>query len=142
LLQWYQHIRFQFISDEFPKQLYEGVLEKLNHAIKERIKRLEDFISKSSEFQLASEKLKKQSQLLAQQWPEIKNRLCSYQESDDENPLKNMFIKTIHISKNTHKNNYLKTIKRLTSEEKDLGSQWLQGIVDQVVNEITDKIKV
>jgi len=141
LLHWYKHIRFQFISDEFPKQLYEGVLEKLNLGIKERIKRLEDFILKSSDFILASEKLRKQSQVLAQQWPGIKNLFHSFQESDGEDQLKNNFIKTIQVSLNKHENNYLKTITNLTPEEKIIGTRWLQGILDQIVNEITDKIE-
>lgn len=139
LFQWYQHIRFQFISDEFPIQLYEGVLEKLQIAVNERIKRLEDFVIKSSEFKLASEKLKKQNQIMAQQWPVIKDLLNSYRGSAGDVQLKDNFSKIIQNTLNNNKNNYLKTIMNLTPENKSIGSQWLQGIVDQVVNDINNK---
>jgi UDP-N-acetylglucosamine/UDP-N-acetylgalactosamine diphosphorylase len=139
LFQWYKHIRFQFISDEFPIQLYEGVLEKLDLAIIERIKRLEDFVIKSSEFKLASEKLRNQNQIMAQQWPAIKDMLNSYRESAGNAELKTTFINTINKELKTKKPDYLKVIEELTPENKNIGSQWLQGIVDQAVTEIIDK---
>jgi UDP-N-acetylglucosamine/UDP-N-acetylgalactosamine diphosphorylase len=141
LFQWYQHVRFKFISDEFPIQLYEGVLEKLDLALNERIKRFEDFIIKSSKFKLASEKLKKQNQIMAQHWPLIKDLLNSYRESAGDFQLKNTFIKIISNNIDNNENGYLKTIVDLTPEDKSIGSQWLQGIVDQVVNEIIDKVE-
>ncbi len=59
LLHWYQYIRIQFISDEFPEQLFEGVLDKIDLAVKERIKRLGTLVIKSSELKLASGKTEK-----------------------------------------------------------------------------------
>jgi bifunctional UDP-N-acetylglucosamine pyrophosphorylase/glucosamine-1-phosphate N-acetyltransferase len=141
LLNWYQHIRIQFISDEFPEQLFEGVLDKIDLAVKERIKRLEAFVIKSSEFKLASEKLKKQNQILAQQWPVIKDLLNSYRKTGGDDQLKDNFIGIIQNILKTHEDNYLKTIINLTPENQSLGTQWLQGIVDQVVNEINNQVE-
>ncbi len=138
---WYQNVRFQFISDEFPNELFEGILDKLDLAINERIKRLEDFVEKLSEFKLASEKLKKQNQIMAQQWPVIKDLLNSYQQAAGNEDLKIIFINTIKKALKTKKPDYLIVIEELTPENKNIGTQWLQGIVDQVVKEINNKIK-
>ncbi|MCD6584394.1 MAG: protein GlmU [Desulfobacteraceae bacterium] len=138
LLQWYQSVRCQFISDDFPVQLFEGVLDKLELAVNERTKRLEDFIIKTSEFKSSSETLNKQNQRLAQQWPEIKDMINSYREKAGDDQLKNDFIKAIQ---KTEKIDYLTTIKNLTPEDKNIGTQWLQGIVDQVVNGIIDQVE-
>jgi len=140
LSHWYQHIRLQFISSEFPEQLFEGVVDKIDLAIKERIKRLEAFVIKSSEFKLASEKLKKQNQIMAHQWPVIKNLLNSYRQSAGNDDLKINFINAIKNALKTYEPDYLKVIEALTPENKNIGTQWLQGIVDQVESEIMDRI--
>ncbi len=141
LLNWYQHIRIQFISSEFPEQLFKGALDNIDLAIKERINRLEAFVIKSSEFKLASEKLKKQNQIMAKQWPAIKDLLNSYRKSAGNEDLKNNFINAIKQTLKTKDPDYLIVIEALTPENKNIGTQWLQGIVDQVVNGIIDKVE-
>ena len=133
---WYQHVRFQFLSKEFPMQLFEGVLDKLDLAVNERIKRLEDFVKKSSGFKIFSEKLKKFNLELVQQWPEIKEMIYSYRKKAGDDHLKNIFIKTIQKISKTNGNDYLKTINDLTPDDQNIGTQWLQGIVDQVVKKV------
>ncbi len=140
LLQWYQHIRIQFLSDEFPRQLFEGVLDKLDLAVNERIKRLEDFLKKSSELnKVFSEKLKKQNNELVGQWPAIKEVIHAYQRTAGDDRLKNRLIQAIQKISEKIGNDYLEIIKLLSPEEKQNGTQWLQGIVDQMVNDINNK---
>ncbi len=141
LIYWYQNVRFQFISDNFPEELFEGVLDKLDIAVNERIKRLDDFIIKLSKFKIASEKIKKFNLELIEQWPEIKDLLNSYQKTAGDDQLKIDLIKTIQKDLKTKESDYLKVIEGLTPKNKNTGTLWLQGIVDQVVNGIMEKVK-
>jgi UDP-N-acetylglucosamine/UDP-N-acetylgalactosamine diphosphorylase len=141
LLQWYQHARYQFLSDEFPIQLFEGVLDKLDMAVNERIKRLEDFIKRSSTFKISSEKLKEQNQELVLKWPQIKELIHAYQKNAGDDRLKNRLIQAIQKISETAGNDYLEIIKHLPPEEKENGTRWLQGIVEQMVNDINNKVE-
>ncbi|MBW1746821.1 MAG: hypothetical protein JRJ25_11400 [Deltaproteobacteria bacterium] len=50
LMQWYLHVRSKFISDNFPDVLFDGLKEKLNMAIDERIRKLKDFCKNQPDF--------------------------------------------------------------------------------------------
>ncbi|MBC2715601.1 MAG: protein GlmU [Desulfobacteraceae bacterium] len=133
---WYQHIRFQFLSKEFPLELYEGVLDKLDLAMNERIKRLDEFMKKTSVFKIFSEKLKKFNLDLIQQWPEIKEMIYSYRKTAGDDQLKNNLIQTIQKISESEGNDYIRVIKHLPHEDIKKGTQWLQGIVDQVISKV------
>ncbi len=142
LKQWYQHVRIQFISDECPQELFEGALDKLDLAVAERIKRLGDFIKKISEFEpLRSDKIKKQHPVHVRKWPEISETINLKQNFAGDERLKNELIQSIQKISETENKDYLNTIKNLSPEVQNIGTQWLQGIVDDVVNEINNLIE-
>jgi len=67
--------------------------------------------------------------------------LNSYQKTAGDDQLKIDLIKTIQKDLKTKESDYLKVIEGLTPKNKNTGTLWLQGIVDQVVNGIMEKVK-
>lgn len=142
LKQWYQHVRILFISEEFPQKLFEGALDKLELAVAERIKRLNDFIRKISEFEtLRSGKTKEQHRALVQKWPKISETIKLKQNFAGDERLKNKLTQSVQKISETENKDYLKTIQKLSTRDQNIGTLWLQGIVDDVANGIKNLIE-
>jgi bifunctional UDP-N-acetylglucosamine pyrophosphorylase/glucosamine-1-phosphate N-acetyltransferase len=148
LMQWYQNVRYQFISDECPESLFNGLIEKLNLAIDERIRRLELFVHKLSESKTqtkdkitndVSAKALSLSDELLMHWPEISDKLMSHKTSTGEEQLRTQFLKDISAGFNDYGKQYIKVIKNLSENDAKNGSLWMQGIIDQVVTDIMDR---
>jgi UDP-N-acetylglucosamine/UDP-N-acetylgalactosamine diphosphorylase len=118
LMQWYLHVRSKFISDNFPDVLFEGLKEKLNMAIDERIRKLKDFCKNQPDFVGIEESFNKM-------------RL-----NEGDGSLRDTFLK--HIDSGIQKSgvNYISVIKGLENKSSELGTKWLQGIVDSVTETI------
>jgi UDP-N-acetylglucosamine/UDP-N-acetylgalactosamine diphosphorylase len=113
LRQWYAHVRSLFVSDDFPQVLFEAVNEKLNMAIHERPR----LMSKKE---------------LPKRWPELKDFLNSRQKYEGDTNRRDDFLeKLIPAIKNSGKN-YIATITGLAPEVTQPGTNWLQGIVDEI----------
>jgi len=125
LMQWYIHVRSQFISDEFPEELFDGLKEKLNMAIEERIKRLKEYYFKIR-------MVKKQKDDSENKWSELEESLAQINGLEGDPKLRDTFLEKIHSSINKAGKNYISVIKGLTIEDAETGTMWLQGIVDQI----------
>ena len=124
-MQWYIHVRSQFISDEFPEELFDGLKEKLNMAIEERIKRLKEYYFKIR-------MVKKQKDDSENKWSELEESLAQINGLEGDPKLRDTFLEKIHSSINKAGKNYISVIKGLTIEDAETGTMWLQGIVDQI----------
>lgn len=141
LMQWYRHARVLFISDDFPVLLHEGLIEKLNMAIDERIKQFKAFCEKMP---LSAEKYtslvgeKASAPLLVQKNELYQNRNAledlfykllekAWQGESSKN-----FMKNLKESAKDNKCNYIKSIQSMEPDNVKLGVSWLQHIVDQV----------
>lgn len=122
LMQWYLHVRSRFISDNFPDVLFDGLKEKLNMAIDERIRKLKDFCRNQPDFDGIEESFNKM-------------RL-----NEGDRSLRDTFLK--HIDSGIQKSgmNYISVIKGLENKSSELGTKWLQGIVDSVTEGILNHI--
>ena len=122
LMQWYLHVRSRFISDNFPDVLFDGLKEKLNMAIDERIRKLKDFCRNQPDFYGIEESFNKM-------------RL-----NEGDRSLRDAFLK--HIDSGIQKSgmNYISVIKGLENKSSELGTKWLQGIVDSVTEGILNHI--
>jgi len=113
-MHWYTYVRSQFISDDFPEPLFEGLKEKLRMAIDERIQRLN---------------------ALSQKMPESVGAYQNYAKETasslilKEN-LRDAFMEKIRRGAQTSGKNYISVIDGLDDADKEHGSLWLQGIVD------------
>ncbi len=124
LMQWYLHVRSRFISDNFPDVLFDGLKEKLNMAIDERIMKLKDFCQNQPDFYGIEEFFNKM-------------RL-----NEGDRSLRDTFLK--HIDSGIQKSgmNYISVIKGLENKSSKIGTKWLQGIVDNVTEGILNNISL
>jgi len=118
LMQWYLHVRSKFISDNFPDVLFDGLKEKLNMAIDERIRKLKDFCQNQPDFD------------------GIEDSFNKMRLNEGDRSLRDTFLK--HIDSGIQKSgmNYISVIKGLENKSSELGTKWLQGIVDSVAETI------
>lgn len=119
LMHWYSHVRYQFISTDFPEALLEGLKEKLDSAISERIKRLKEFYEKNGLIEP-----------VIGRWPELVSCFISDAGMEEIIPLRDSFLEMIASGIRKSGKDYLTVIKNLKDEESNIGTQWLQGIVD------------
>lgn len=119
LMHWYSHVRSQFISADFPEDLLEGLKERLNSAIAERMKRLNEFCEKNEETGAA-----------IINWTDFEMCFIPDEGLKDNIRLRDSFLEKIHSGIRESGKEYLTVIKNLKDEESAAGTSWLQGIVD------------
>jgi bifunctional UDP-N-acetylglucosamine pyrophosphorylase / glucosamine-1-phosphate N-acetyltransferase len=120
LMQWYLHVRSRFISDNFPDVLFDGLKEKLNMAIDERIRKLKDFCQNQPDFD------------------GIEDSFNKMRLNEGDRSLRDTFLK--HIDSEKSGMNYISVIKGLENKSSEIGTKWLQGIVDSVTKGILNHI--
>ena len=138
LLQWYETVRFQFISPGFTKPLFDAARQKLTMGIDERIARFEEFIHK---FRASDEEIDTVSVKLRNRIDEIGNRrselIGSIRSSigrvGDER-LRDRFLETLREVIDHEGPSYLRVIKSLDQQTSVMGCEWLQSIVDHVTS--------
>ncbi|MBC2718435.1 MAG: protein GlmU [Desulfobacteraceae bacterium] len=118
LMQWYIHVRSKFISDDFPEVLFDGLKEKLNMAIDERIKRLKEFYQKNEFYD---------------RWPELEESFKKLRAEEGDQSLRDIFLEKINPGNRESGSDYISVIKGLESKDAESGTIWLQGIVDQII---------
>jgi bifunctional UDP-N-acetylglucosamine pyrophosphorylase/glucosamine-1-phosphate N-acetyltransferase len=150
LIQWYRHVRSQFISESFPEILLVGLEEKVDRAITERANRLEALcdkiqISIETESSPKSEANRsspawKQKQELIDRWPRMKDLLDQSRSETGEARDRDIFLEKIQMGIKTSGLDYISVIQRLSPADSVTGTQWLQGIVDRVVDKTLNLI--
>lgn len=120
LMQWYSQVRQQFVGQDFPQALSDGLKEKLNMGIEERIKRLKDFCLQ-------------QKNELAETWAKAEEIFRNQGHYGDIS-LRDAFLEKIHIGIQHSGKDYISVIKALAPEDADIGTRWLQGITDSVID--------
>jgi len=129
LMQWYLHVRSKFISDDFPDLLFDGLKEKLDMAIDERIRKLKDFCQNQSDF-------------FGPDFDGIEDSFNKMRLNEGDRSLRDSFLK--HIDSGIQKSgmNYISVIKGLENKSSEPGTKWLQGIVDSVTKGILNHISL
>ncbi len=129
LMQWYVHIRSLFISDDFPVALLAGLTEKLQMGIRERINRLTVFIQKAG-----TGKDRRNDTVC--------NTLSAFAAGAEnalfyvgDRGLRDHFISKIKSVIQQEGMDYIHVIKKIDPLVAKDGTLWLQGIVDDIVND-------
>ncbi len=140
LREWYRHVRYEFIGEDFPAALHEGLLDKVDMALKERIKRFQLFTEKMPESirlyeeiagEKASIKLIRQKKELFEKCPQLLEQLTSERvEKGGDEKQRNRFLEIINKEIQVHGKDYLAVIKGLSEASQKIGTSWLLGIVD------------
>jgi len=143
LEQWYNHVRSQFISNDFPESLLDALKEKLAMAVDERIGWLKTLSQKMPASVEVYQKIAKENtspQILKQKnefynkWTEMEDYFNSLTNIDVKEDLKDIFLETIRLGIINTGKDYISVITKLKSEDKKPGSRWLQSIVDHIVD--------
>lgn len=148
LRQWYGHIRRRFIGPSFTEELFQGLVETLKMNIDERIHRFKLFCMKlpdSAERYRAA--VRKENGLVIQQkyeifqkWPEVEEQLNRQARNIGDVSLKDAFEAKIQTGIHTHGPRYLDVIRRLDVHDADLGSCWLNTIVESNIHQTLQHI--
>ena len=141
LNQWYRHVRSQFVSEDFSELLLAGIKEKLNWAISERIQRLNRFCHKTNEDPAGPQNgppatksaVAKQRQELIANWAQLQDVFESYPNVIGDERIRDAFLDTVRKAIQKSGPNYITVIQQLSPSEGELATDWLQGIVDQIV---------
>jgi len=148
--QWYLHVRTQFTSESFPESLLAGLQEKVNLAITERLNRLEALchkiqeatdiqVQKSTAIRRPPAALKQKEELVAC-WSQVHNLLDQRRTETGDTGNRDAFLEKIHKGIKKSGPDYIAVIQGLPPSDGVIGTQWLQGIVDGVVNEALNVI--
>ena len=135
LMRWYEHVRSKFISKDFPEPLFKGLIQKLEQAIEERIKRLSlycDALKFADEYRNKKPTWRKQQQELCEQWPETEVQMRSNRDYQGDIKFRDEFLRLFEKEIQSDDKNYINTIQGLDKKIKGIGTQWLQSIVDSI----------
>ena len=145
LLQWYNHVRSQFLSDDFPDHLFTGQKEKLNMVIDERIIRLKALSQKMPDSARAYKKhakenvsplILRQKQEFYDKWPAVELFLNEGRLLKNEYAERDIFLEKIHNNIKESGKDYIQIIKSLSLEDTKLGTLWLQKTVHSYIYNI------
>jgi len=143
LMQWYNHVRSMFVSKDFPQSLLDGLNEKLNMAIKERVKRLGELCLKMPDPDIGketSERLMRQKNELRDRWSEMEEAFKTNKNKKGDLSIRDLFLETINRGIKKSGRDYITVIKGLSVENATQGTQWLQGIVDDITAQVIEII--
>ena len=142
LKQWYRHVRARFVSERFPEALFKGLQDKVDIGLAERIKRLGDLCAKMPASIAAYNEItggQGASSLIAQKkqlhdrWPALEAMLADQQTHEGDVRLRDSFLETIEKALSAQGADYIAVVKSLPKTDKALGTRWLQGIVDDLL---------
>jgi len=141
---WYREVRAQFLSNRFPQALYNGLTDRLDQAISERIKRLHAFFEKlAGSPENSASTLARQKTALYERRDAITDLLKDKRhlrepDTPETRDARDHLLEAVKSGIETSGSDYLTVIKNLSSDDKTAGSQWLQSTVDALVAEILD----
>jgi UDP-N-acetylglucosamine/UDP-N-acetylgalactosamine diphosphorylase len=142
LRHWYVAVRSQFFQgDLMSLMLYEGAVGKLDVAIKERIRRFKSLSEKMPEstekYQSimradASEILLNQKRAFHEQWPALEDIFSQSLDDPGDPSFREPFLEELGKRIPTNDRDYIATIQGLDKAHSNMGTAWLQGIVDRI----------
>lgn len=137
LRQWYLKVRYLFIGSHLPEAVFEGLKETLLVGINERINRLGKL----------KEKLRPGHETdgqglpyhLIERWTDVVRIFQTLE--NDTGELSDRFIPIIERKIADLGSNYIDVIKHLTDDEAEIGTQWLESIVQKGFSESMNLLK-
>jgi bifunctional UDP-N-acetylglucosamine pyrophosphorylase/glucosamine-1-phosphate N-acetyltransferase len=143
---WYIDVRSLFFSTfRIEKSLYEGALERLEMVISERIQRLRHVaekmpysieIYKNAMKEKASERQLQLMREFYEQWSTIDELLTTFSDFTGDQEKRTKFLELIQRGIGEMGKDYIKVIKEgIGDYGATLGTEWLQGLVDEINNE-------
>jgi UDP-N-acetylglucosamine/UDP-N-acetylgalactosamine diphosphorylase len=138
LRQMYQVIRQQFVGAQFPQAMADGLITVLTMGINERVKQLGRLKDKLLN---AGHELDYSGNLFCDRWETIRHVLQDLLSYQGAPKIMDQFCQSVDQQIQTRGKHYIPCIKALTAKQTEVGTQWLQGIVDRVTNEISNQLE-
>jgi UDP-N-acetylglucosamine/UDP-N-acetylgalactosamine diphosphorylase len=131
LRQWYLHVRSQFVGNDLPALLLkDGLLDKIDRAIEERMLRLKGFLDSG---------LGKAHHDSAEQAADLFGLFEKSKDLTGNVELRDHLLDSILKQKKAVGGDYLDVIKSLSPASRQQGTQWLQSIVDEVLSQSAER---
>ena len=150
LRRWYLDIRSLFIfGDSMREALFKGAIEKIDMSIDERLKRLGQIaermprsieIYRQTAGEKASEIRISRKKEFHDRWGELKDIILGCLDLHGASSKREKLTSSIETKINQEESDYIHIIKGLQKEDIDLGISWLQGIVDNVNQEVWGRL--
>ena len=150
LRRWYIDVRSRFLLvNPIEKALYNGALEKIEMVISERIKRLQEVADKmprSIELYAKMMKehvLKRQQDLrreIFEQWSNIEEFFTDSYKKEGNLEKRDAFFNLIQQKIDEKGKHYIEVINGLGNTGAAIGTEWLQGLVDEITHQIQNII--
>ncbi len=131
---WYGNIRTEFISESFPLELLQGLREKLDMNITERLDRLKEFSAKVTQ----SDPGDLRSRELSRELPEIESLVINNKTASESQEILSEFKKIVWKGIQKRGQDYIRVIQGLSPEDAAIGSRWLQHIIDETLLRVFD----
>ncbi len=138
LCHWYRDIRGLFIGSEFSRQLVDGLTVTLKKGIAERVKQLKKIREKIKGDGATDNGIER---IFCSTWSQVQEILQDPLAFEGPVQLKDQFCEIISQQIGIDGKDYIKVITNLNDQQTSMGSQWLQGIVDQVTNQVSSIMK-
>ncbi len=135
LWQWYDSVRELFIGPEFPRMLAEGLKRTLQRGIDERIRQLGRLKDKIDVCLSGNAKSGIETHFCTH-WDHISDLLRDLGDYKGSPDLKEQFLQIMDLSIIRAGKNYTYCIKGLNSDQSEIGTRWLQTIVDHVTDQV------
>ena len=125
---WYGRVRSQFISENFSKNLYEGLKTNLNSIVFERRARLKKFCLNNSEKNISPK------------WSEMEDIFHMLKNYEGDMEKRDTFLRHIEHGIAASGKDYIKVIKGLPRAVSKSGTFWLQSLVDGIIHQLQNRI--
>jgi UDP-N-acetylglucosamine/UDP-N-acetylgalactosamine diphosphorylase len=145
LHRWYMDIRYLFFeAGRMETALFNGVMEKIDMVVNERIKRLREVSERMPQSVKVYKEVMKEHALETQQqlrvdfheqWPNIEGLLKNCYDKEGDLEKRDGFIELIQKGIERKGKDYIQVIKDLEDYEANLGTEWLQGLVSEINSE-------
>ena len=119
------------LESETAKRLYHDVAARMPLSIE---------IYKKISGERSSEKTIRNKQEFFDQWKAIEKIFQKGLDEPGDPSKRDEFLKVVEQSLNQGRKDYLSTIKGLTEKERDLGTSWLQGLVDNICQQVGSSV--
>jgi len=145
LRHWYVHVRTCFVRTAFPDVLLQGLIQNIDLAIDERIRRLQDYCTmvaasvldsppeKEGPLSAAALNLRRS---LARKGPALADVLNSQCNAAGQVELRDRFLGLLEKTISRQGRDYLAVIQGLEAPQAAAGTQWLKTIVAQVTGAV------
>lgn len=137
---WYDHVRRRFVSSDFPESLLEGLISRLDLGIRERVARLVDYLGKIAA--IKNESGLNQGVNLPDFEKEMSGIMAEETKIQGDKGLQNRFLDAVEQSAARHEHQYIPAIQNLSGEYKDIGTRWLQDIMNSVSDKLSDSLGI